>query len=304
MAHQQYLAAKYMSGPKADAILAKSTLHPPKKKSKSKTKPSSASASALLLRDDDPSWSGPALENNEEDEDTVVMNGAVVVASDRSFKKRQDPHDGSGWATVRQPTPPADEQPLVVNQSDQPKGGILGKEDLARMRGPVNQSRPSDTKQEETVYRDSSGRKIDTKAEKAAAAREKRLEEEREAQKMEWGKGLVQRQEQQHRLRELELEKTRDVARYADDVELNSIQKQESRWNDPAASFLSNPKTKTPRKPEYSGPPPPPNRYGIKPGYRWDGVDRSNGFESKLFQRSNERSRSDLEGYQWRSEDM
>jgi len=33
-------------------------------------------------------------------------------------------------------------------------------------------------------------------------------------------------------------------------------------------------------------------------------ADRSNGFEHKLFQRSNERSRADLEGYQWRSEDM
>ena len=35
-----------------------------------------------------------------------------------------------------------------------------------------------------------------------------------------------------------------------------------------------------------------------------DAADRSNGFERKLFQRSNERSRADLEGYQWRSEDM
>ena len=31
-------------------------------------------------------------------------------------------------------------------------------------------------------------------------------------------------------------------------------------------------RVKGPKKPEYNGPPPPPNRFGIRPGYRWDGV--------------------------------
>ena len=67
---------------------------------------------------------------------------------------------------------------------------------------------------EETVYRDSSGHKIDTKAARAEAARLRREQGEREAKKMEWGKGLVQRDEEEKRKAELEREKTRGLVRF------------------------------------------------------------------------------------------
>lgn len=92
---------------------------------------------------------------------------------------------------------------------------------------------------QETVYRDASGRKIDMKLARAEAARKKREKEESEAQKMEWGKGLVQREEQEKRRAQLEKNKSLPFSREANDKELNEELKAREMWNDPAAAFLT-----------------------------------------------------------------
>lgn len=146
---------------------------------------------------------------------------------------------------------------------------------------------------QETVYRDASGRKIDMKLARAEAARKKREKEDKDAQKMEWGKGLVQREENEKRRIQLEKNKSLPFSRHADDKDLNEELMARERWNDPGATFLTvspnctrchpwfsdysisqNKGSKIAKKPEYRGPPPPPNRFGIKPGYRWDGVGK------------------------------
>lgn len=108
---------------------------------------------------------------------------------------------------------------------------------------------------QETVYRDASGRKIDMKLARAEAARKKREREEKEARKMEWGKGLVQREEQEKRRIQLEKNKSLPFSRQADDRELNEELMARDRWNDPATAFLTvSPSVKDvyPRFPDYS----------------------------------------------------
>ncbi|KAI0656974.1 Pre-mRNA-splicing factor of RES complex-domain-containing protein [Cubamyces menziesii] len=312
MSLKAYLAEKYMSGPKADAILSKVA---PAKKKKRKATSASTSASASFIKDDD--LLGWGDEPKDDDDDMQE----AVVAEDRRFKKRQRTDPDSGWQTVQEgasgsktPPPAEDEKPQIV-ETEEPAftGGLLTS---AQLKKKLPKHKPQEPKRsaeeeaaeraaaQETIYRDASGRKVDIAAERAEAARLKREREEKEAKKMEWGKGLVQREEAEKRKQELEAMRNRSFARTADDTELNEELRAQERWNDPAAAFLTKKKSKGPRKPEYTGPPPPPNRFGIKPGYRWDGVDRSNGFEKKYFQKINERRRRGAESYEWSVDDM
>ncbi|TFK75203.1 pre-mRNA-splicing factor CWC26 [Pluteus cervinus] len=306
-----YLAEKYMSGPKADAILAKA---PQKKKKRKVDKTSSVAGASSFIRDEDGGFGDQNPEDADED------HSEAVVASDRGFKKRKviKPEEGSGWETIQEgwtikkeetPPPGEDEAPMVVDEEPLMRGGLVSAKHLKKVLPQSRVEEMTATEEEiaraqETVYRDATGRKIDTKAARADAARLKREREEKEAQKMEWGKGLVQRDEQDKRRKELEKQKTTAFARRIDDADLNEEQKSKELWNDPAAAFLTKKRGKGPRKPEYSGPPPPPNRFGIKPGYRWDGVDRGTGFEKKLFQSVNERKRKGAESHNWSVEDM
>ena len=216
---QRYLAEKYMTGPKADAILARDA---PKKKKKRKQGGVSSGGGTGIV-DEDANWGAPQDQNEEEDE------GEAVIASDRTFKKRRRVADDGGWVSLpppgadaldQQPAEAEDEMPVVVVEPEPPKktGGLLSHAELRKKLGTDTNTSATDTKpppeQMETVYRDASGRKIDTKAAKAEAARQKREQEEQEAKRMQWGKGIVQRQEAQDKRREMESERGRGFERW------------------------------------------------------------------------------------------
>ncbi|ORX59817.1 hypothetical protein DM01DRAFT_1333267 [Hesseltinella vesiculosa] len=162
--------------------------------------------------------------------------------------------------------------------------------------------------EQETVHRDSSGRRIDPKLLKAEEKRQRQLEIEKKEREMEWGKGLVQREEKERLKRQLEEEKFKPLARYVDDADYNQELKDEERWNDPGAAFITRKKqtsgsrTKQVR-PSYKGPW-KPNRFMIPPGYRWDGVDRSTGYEDKFLLHQNQQKSFQAEAHAWSTEDM
>lgn len=157
---------------------------------------------------------------------------------------------------------------------------------------------------QDTIYRDASGRIINV-AMKRAEARKKAEDEERQRlEKERAARGDVQNAEAETRKQKLKDAKTMTIARYADDAELNDELKERGHWNDPAAGFLR--KKKAGRsitgKPLYQGAF-QPNRYGIRPGHRWDGVDRGNGFEKQWFDSRNRKANIEKLEYQWQQDE-
>ena len=172
-------------------------------------------------------------------------------------------------------------------------------------------------KNAKTVHRDrGTGQVRDVEAEKAARSETDKEDEERLARYKQWSQGLKQREDRMDRLHEDVKEMKKPLARYEDDEDREQLLKAKELKEDPMLQFMRRKKEEQKVResssrgeavfshPVYRGPPPPVNRFGILPGYRWDGVDRSNGFEKRLMDRQAEKMASQEEAYKWSTEDM
>jgi len=191
----------------------------------------------------------------------------------------------------------------------------------------------------QTTFRDSTtGKKIDKVGEYMRDKFKddhKLTPEQIAAQKLEWGKGSKQKESEAAARARLAAAKDLKFARregeegqdqmlkqqlHADDPMYQYFQKkmddedtaadlEEEKGSSAAAAALSlngsGPGRKRRRK--YRGKvKPPPHRFGneIQPGYRWDGTNRSNGFEQRLLQAMNASRVRASENYKWSVSDM
>ncbi|XP_026478660.1 BUD13 homolog [Ctenocephalides felis] len=153
-----------------------------------------------------------------------------------------------------------------------------------------------------------SGRKEESEDEDTKKAR---LERERihKEKYSRWGKGLKQVEELKSRMEEDLHEMNKPLARYANDDDLDKHLRDRLHADDPMLEYIQqkqmekNVKKGIQVRPEYKGAY-PSNRFDIKPGYRWDGVDRGNGYEKQWFEKMNAKKADEDEAYKWSTEDM
>ncbi|KAK9369001.1 Pre-mRNA-splicing factor of RES complex-domain-containing protein [Lipomyces kononenkoae] len=285
----------------------------------------------LVLADDDAEMWGVSGKRYDNDEDEEIEGGedapvTVEIASSR--------HKASaGWKKIGQLSS-KDPDDIVVKEeeqetsatnsnTDEPSTSRLeragGLKTAAQVKAALDRKLAEELekmeksgtsgKNAEVVYRDASGRRIDINAYKAKMRQqlldeEKKKAEAREKEK-ELNKGLVQELQRKEEDRKLSEAGGVSLNRYSHDRELNDELKQQELWNDPAAKFLSKKKKETVSTTGlkvYQGAF-PPNRFNIPPGHRWDGVDRSNGFEEKVLQKRRSEKEKKLEEDVYASDD-
>lgn len=284
----------------------------------------------ISIADDDlTGWNAPSADGDDD-------RPTTVVGSTSEFRKAKT----SAWKTVGAPTPKNSDQtaadeilasaaaeqaardtanadedaPQVMDEDGGPtmvSGAKAGLQSAASVTAAMENKARDERKRyeadpersgknQDTIYRDGSGRIINVAMKRAEARRAEEDAEKKKLADAEALKGDVQRVDKEKRRQDLKDAKYMGLSRYADDAEMNEELKERDRWNDPAAQFLTKKKEgkSTTGKPLYKGSS-APNRYGIRPGYRWDGVDRSNGFEKEYFQKKNEKESIKNLRYQW-----
>ncbi|KAL8774555.1 MAG: hypothetical protein Q9209_000928 [Squamulea sp. 1 TL-2023] len=320
MSLADYLAKNYLT---ADSK--------PEKKSKKRKRKDGAHLGLVIADDDALGWGAKAA---DADDDEAPLNVSATSAEFRKTKK-------NNWQTIGTPAPSSadqaaadaiiasaaaetsaralvdDDAPAVDDTGMKMESGAhAGLQTADQVTTQLKRKQAEERKRfledgaehsgqgKETIYRDASGRIINVAMKRAEARKKAEEEAAKAAAHIEAQKGDVQRAERERKKEQLKDAKYMTVARYEDDVEMNEEMKEKERWNDPAAMFLTKKKQgrSVTGKPLYAGAA-APNRYGIRPGHRWDGVDRGNGFEKQYFAARNRRRDLKELDYAWQMDE-
>lgn len=170
---------------------------------------------------------------------------------------------------------------------------------------------------QKTIYRNKEGQIVDMK-EKLLTEKD-RLKLANEAQLKQWKGGAKQMQEKQDMRKAIEEAKEQPFARHEISQEAETELKNRERFGDPLKLMKS-----TSHRSKYNQQmyrvittfsgykyllpkckfPSTTNRFDIEAGHRWDGVDRSNGYERKWIEKVNSRQDNEQFFRKWATEDM
>lgn len=202
-------------------------------------------------------------------------------------------------------------------------GKMAGLQSAKALRVETEKFREREKKVFEAMDEDMSGRDASVVRRDRKTGRIRNMEEELERERMKdekererkeiydrWGKGVKQVEDHARRRHEEQHEMSKPMARYAGDDDLEEYLRNQEREGDPMLAYLREKERekkvgggKVLLMPKYQGSY-AQNRFAIPPGYRWDGVDRSNGYEKKYFDVQSRKKAGEEEAYRYSTEDM
>ncbi|EFJ45136.1 hypothetical protein VOLCADRAFT_94528 [Volvox carteri f. nagariensis] len=272
-----------------------------------------------------------------------LRRGAVQDASPPRRRQRHDSPDASPPRRPPGPGPSSGAGP-PARMGDGTAAGLVTATQLAadiqkQRQEAEERRRNAEGRGAQTVYRDKATGRVMTAEEARQAKEDERAARRKpsiydEDQTLEWRAGLAQKRQAEERMRDMQEEASKPFARGDVDSSHDAALRNQVRFGDPfahlarrkqsaaAAAAADAPLTerydldklnksgfKIPQEvPVHSwlkrGVAAPANRYNIRPGRHWDGVNRSNGFEAELFKHQNARAAKELEARLWSMGDM
>jgi pre-mRNA-splicing factor CWC26 len=197
------------------------------------------------------------------------------------------------------------------------KAGLQSGGRFSRVESRIQKSRTKDAQimvdkygMGETVFRDRTGKQVEEPLPPAHQRGRPQIDPEMQRQ---LNTGKVQRERELAEQQDMSRLQNSSFARHAGDSELEAARKEAIRVGDPMAAYTAqNQQQKTEAnsngmlhvRPVYKGPSAKPNRYGIRPGFRWDGMDRGNDWEDKLLSQRYNHEHQNEQAYRWSTADM